>query len=106
LTESLARLCDSEEGWGKVRSLERFANLAMAQGQPRGRYACSEPPTPPARRPGGPLPPSEREECDRIIAAARSALDEGAFAVAWAEGRVMSLEQAVAYTVAREENAP
>ena len=33
------------------------------------------------------------------IAAARSALGEDAYAVAWAEGRSMNLEQAVAYAL-------
>ena len=46
---------------------------------------------------GWPLPPSAREEQDQISAAARSKLDGETFAVAWSEGQVMSLEQAVAY---------
>jgi non-specific serine/threonine protein kinase len=41
---------------------------------------------------------------DETIAAARSGLGEDAYAAAWAEGRAMTLEQAVAYAL--EEPAP
>jgi tetratricopeptide (TPR) repeat protein len=39
-------------------------------------------------------------EYERYLAIARSQLDEAAFALAWAEGRTMTLEQAVAYALA------
>ena len=41
----------------------------------------------------------ERAEHDRVIAAARLALGEEAFAKAWAEGQSMSLEEAVIYAL-------
>jgi non-specific serine/threonine protein kinase len=40
--------------------------------------------------------PSDRPEIDRIVAAVRAQLDETTFAAAWAEGRNITLEQAVA----------
>ncbi len=40
--------------------------------------------------------PSDKPEYDRSIAAVRAQLDEATFGRAWAEGRAMSLEQAVA----------
>jgi predicted ATPase/class 3 adenylate cyclase len=43
---------------------------------------------------------SEREAYERDIAVARSALGEGPFAAAWAEGQAMTLRQAVAYALA------
>jgi hypothetical protein len=49
---------------------------------------------------GALLPPSERPEYDRSVAAVCSALSEEAFATAWAEGSGMSLERAVAYALA------
>ena len=47
---------------------------------------------------GAPLPPSERAGYTRDVAAAREA-DPAAFDAAWAEGRGMTLEQAVAFVV-------
>jgi hypothetical protein len=43
--------------------------------------------------------PNEREESERASALARETLGEEAFAAAWEEGRAMSMEQAVAYTL-------
>jgi hypothetical protein len=40
--------------------------------------------------------PTTRADYERIIATARAALGEEAFAATWAEGRAMSLEQAIA----------
>jgi len=45
---------------------------------------------------GAPLPPVERASYNRAVAAARTQLGEQAFAAAWAEGRTMSPEQALA----------
>jgi tetratricopeptide (TPR) repeat protein len=103
LKESLAMFCDSEFRMGKFRSLDRFANLAMAQGQAIRATRLLGAADAAREVAGSPLPPVEREEQDQIIAAARSALEENAFAVAWAEGQAMSLEQAVAYALAGEE---
>ncbi len=41
----------------------------------------------------------DRAAFERIVAAARSQLDEASFESAWAEGRAMPLEQAVAYAL-------
>jgi predicted ATPase/class 3 adenylate cyclase len=43
-----------------------------------------------------PLSPDKREEYDRDVAAARQVLGEERFSAAWAEGRAMTLEQAIA----------
>jgi DNA-binding NarL/FixJ family response regulator len=45
---------------------------------------------------GIPLSPIERADYERAIAAARTRLGEQAFAAAWAEGRAMTPEQALA----------
>jgi hypothetical protein len=39
--------------------------------------------------------PEARADFERYMAAARAQLDEATFAAAWAEGRALSLEQAV-----------
>ncbi|MBI3975661.1 MAG: tetratricopeptide repeat protein [Armatimonadetes bacterium] len=46
-----------------------------------------------------PRPPSGRSDYDRQVGALRAALDEQAFAVAWAQGRAMPLEQAIPYAL-------
>jgi predicted ATPase/class 3 adenylate cyclase/Tfp pilus assembly protein PilF len=48
---------------------------------------------------GVPLPPADRAEHERSVAAVRTALGEEAFAAAWAEGRAMSLEEAIKYAL-------
>jgi len=43
--------------------------------------------------------PAARATYERAVAAARAQLGEEAFAAAWAEGRAMSLDQAIAYAL-------
>ena len=53
--------------------------------------------------------PFYRVDYDRGMAALRDGLNEHAFAVAWAEGKAMTLEETIAYTLEeptlREEEA-
>jgi predicted ATPase/DNA-binding CsgD family transcriptional regulator/transcriptional regulator with XRE-family HTH domain len=50
----------------------------------------------------GELFPAHRSEMERDIAAARAQLDAATWEAAWAEGRAMSLEQAIAYALGEE----
>jgi predicted ATPase/DNA-binding SARP family transcriptional activator/DNA-binding CsgD family transcriptional regulator len=50
-----------------------------------------------------PLPPADRPEYDRSMAAARARLDEGSWEAAFAEGKSMPLEGAVEYALSKEE---
>jgi transcriptional regulator with XRE-family HTH domain len=96
LTEALALFGDLGQRNGIVHALEGVAGLAAAQGDARRA----------ARLYGGaevlrevirnPLAPFDRTEYDRYVAAARAQLDEAAFAAAWAEGRALLPDQAVA----------
>ena len=54
---------------------------------------------------GWPLPPVVRADYDRDVAAARTQFGETAFAAAWAEGRAMTLEQAIAYALEDDTTA-
>jgi predicted ATPase len=54
---------------------------------------------------GAPLLPAERAHYDRDRVVARDALGEVAFTVAWAEGRAMPLEQAIAEALAGASSA-
>ena len=48
---------------------------------------------------GATISPSDRAKNDQAITAARAQLGEAAFAAAWAAGRAMRLEQAIAYAL-------
>src|SRR5437764_1131383 len=53
---------------------------------------------------GTPLPPSDQDEYNRYVARVRSELDNSTFATAWAEGRAMTLEQIVSYSLASQSD--
>lgn len=57
---------------------------------------------------GAPLAPADRPDHDRLVTRMCSALGEGMFAAAWAEGRAMTLEQAISEALSiddvRQEN--
>jgi hypothetical protein len=81
-------------------SLIYFAELAKSREQARGRSET-------VCRCGGDMQsrwhhafPLERATLDRNVAELRTKLLEGSFNAAWAEGRAMTLEQAVAYALA------
>ena len=50
---------------------------------------------------GAPLPPVDRAAYDSVLAACRAQLGEAVFERAWAEGKAMSLEQAIDFTFDR-----
>ena len=79
--------------------LEGLSEVAVAQGQQERAarlFGAAE-----ALREdiGAPLPPSERPDYDRSVAAARAGLGEEAFVAAWAEGRKMTVEKAIQLAV-------
>ena len=49
------------------------------------------------------LPPLDRLDLDRDVAAARAQLDEATFTAAWGQGRKMTLEQAIAFALEDEQ---
>jgi tetratricopeptide (TPR) repeat protein len=51
---------------------------------------------------GSPMPPSERVEYDRQLREARAAVGEAGFAAAWAEGRALTLEEAISRALDEE----
>jgi hypothetical protein len=52
-----------------------------------------------------PVTSDGRRTFDESVAAVRPALGDQAFATAWAEGRAMTLEQAVAYALEEQPSA-
>ena len=82
-----------------IECLEGFARVACAQKQFEKATLILAAAAALHEAIGVPLPPCDRADCDRDVAAARAALGEEAFATAWAVGHAMTLEQAVAYAL-------
>ena len=96
LQESLALRRQAGHKRGIARCLEGLAGVGGARGQ-AGRAARLYGAAAALREAiGVPLPPADRAVHDRGLAAARAGLGEAAFAIAWAAGQALPLEQAVA----------
>jgi DNA-binding CsgD family transcriptional regulator/tetratricopeptide (TPR) repeat protein len=94
--EGLEILRDLDDRWGMAWCLEGLAGVTASQGQPARAariFGAAE-----ALREAieGPRPPVRQAIYKREVAAARAGLDDKAFAAAWAEGRAMAPEQALA----------
>ena len=95
-TESLA--LSRELGWTlcMAQSLEGLAGVYGMQQHPERAarlFGAAE-----AMRESfnTPLPPSERADYDRLVGTTRAQLDEAAFEMAWTQGRIMTVERALA----------
>jgi len=97
--ESLLICRKLEDMRAALYGLEGLAGVACVQGQYKRAvqlFAAAEALREAA---GVPLRLSERADHDRDVAAARSGLGEATFGAAWAEGREMTLAQAIEYAV-------
>ena len=107
LVESLLLLREQGERWETLTVLEVCARLAAEQGQQPvdaqagGLRAARLFGATAALRVtyGTPVLPDFQDHYRRSVAAARAHLDAATFAAAWAEGQVMTLEQAIAYAL-------
>jgi tetratricopeptide (TPR) repeat protein len=97
--ESLAINRERGEKRGTAQNLEGLAAVAVAQSQPKRAARLFGAAEGLRQAMGTPLPPAERAEHDRSVAAVRTALGAEPFAAAWAEGRALSLEEACAYAL-------
>jgi tetratricopeptide (TPR) repeat protein len=97
--ESLAICQEQGRKLDLAECLEEMAWLASEQRQ--GERAARLFGTAEALREamGAALAPVDRAEHDRSVVAARTGLGEEAFAAAWAEGRALSLEDAIKYAL-------
>jgi predicted ATPase/class 3 adenylate cyclase/uncharacterized protein HemY len=84
---------------GIAQNLEGLAALAVAQAHSERAARLFGAAEGLREATGAPLPPADRAEHDRPVAAVRTALGEEAFASAWAEGRAMSLEAVIQYAL-------
>jgi tetratricopeptide (TPR) repeat protein len=95
--ESLAMFRKLGNQRGIAECLAGLAGLAANQGQPRWGGQLLGAAEAMLSALGGAWWPADRVEYERNVAAIRAALTEEAFAVVWAEGQTMTLEQAIAY---------
>jgi hypothetical protein len=83
-----------------AESLEIAARLALAEGWPERAARLLGAADALRDAIGAPLPPVYRAAHEHDMATARTALGDAAFAAAWAAGRALALEQAVAEALA------
>lgn len=94
--ESLALLRESGEKWFLTICLAGLGSVVAVQGQAEWAarlWGAAEP----LRETSGTIPPFQRSPYEQAVATARHQLGEEAFAAAWAEGRTMTPEQALAW---------
>ena len=96
LTESLALRRELGERLGIAECLEGLATVAAGTGQPERAARLLGAAEALREAIGAPLPPVDRPDHDDDDSATRAALGEAAFAAAWAAGRALTVEQAVA----------
>jgi predicted ATPase len=103
LEESLTIWRDLEDRHGNIWNLERLAEVAVAQSQPARAARLWGAAEGMREKLGVPLPPPERQRCERPLAAARAQLSTTEWEAAWREGRRMPFEQALQYAVEDDE---
>jgi len=92
-----------EDKWGNAESLRRLAAMAGMQGQPERAVRLFASATEIRTAIDAPLPPVDRTDYERDIAAVRAQLDESTFNAAWETGRKMTQEQAIEYALSEGE---
>jgi len=79
--------------------LRGLGGVAVAQGQPERGVRLLSAAEALFEIYGQVMNPTARDEHDREVAVARAQLGDAAFTAAWAEGRAMAMEQAIAYAL-------
>jgi predicted ATPase/class 3 adenylate cyclase/DNA-binding CsgD family transcriptional regulator len=82
--------------WESASCLEGLASVVASQGEPAWAARLWGVAEALREAMGAPLPPVYRAEYERSVAAARAQLGQKTFAVAWAEGRTMTLDEVLA----------
>jgi predicted ATPase/class 3 adenylate cyclase/Tfp pilus assembly protein PilF len=94
--EALALYRELGDPLGCAQGLENLANTAAAAGQPERATRLAGAAMTIRERIAVPQSPANREDMEPELAAARAALGEAAWAGAYAAGRTLTLEQAIA----------
>jgi predicted ATPase/DNA-binding XRE family transcriptional regulator len=102
LRRSLAVRWETDDRPGIATCLEGLATVAAGGGRPARAARLLGAAEALRRAIGSPMPLVELPACEAAVRAARAALGEAAVAAAWAEGRALTLEEAVAEALAGE----
>ena len=102
----LRRLRDHYLWFWLYSALADFADLAAAEGQPAHALRLAGALERVRETTGAGLQPAERRRLERWLAVARRALPEEAAAAAWAEGRALTLEEAISQALSMEAASP
>ena len=97
--ESLTGYLELESKSGISQSIAGLASVTIAKGQPQRGVRLLSISKRLLELSGQTLDLVDRLEFDRNVAAVRALLNEEVFRVVWAEGRAMTLEQAIEYTL-------
>lgn len=97
--ESLAVFRELGAKWDCAAGIEGLAAVAGAQGAATRAVQLWSAAAAIREAIGAPLPPVDRPQRDTALAQLRAVLGATAFESTWAEGRAMSLEQAVGYAL-------
>ncbi len=85
-----------------AHELESIAFIAIAQSQPQRAASLLGSAESVREAANSPMAAVERSEYIENIAALRAQMDEATFAAAWASGRALTMDQAIAYALANE----
>lgn len=100
--ESLSLRRDLGDQLAITYSLDDLGRLALGEGDHKRAVRLFAAAAALREAIGAPLPPADREDYERSVSAARSALGDAAFAVAWADGRAMTPERTIAFALSSE----
>lgn len=101
--DSLLLMQVSVPGWPLVRGMVGVAGVWQASGQSARAARLLGAAAPILDGHAFSLWPHDRTRLEELAAALRASLGEDAFAAAWAEGRAMTLDEAVAYALGEEQ---
>ena len=99
MVESLALARGVGHRWGIAASLGQLAKAAEAQGLPERAARLLGAADAIRESSQTPIPPYPFQAHENDVAAVRASLNPGAFVTAWADGRAMTLEAAIAYAL-------
>ena len=91
--------------WSTADSLEQLARLDAVEGRPERAARLFAAADAIRQSIGFRRSPSDRLDHESAVTAVRSCLDGKAYTTVWAEGRAMTLEQAVAYALEEQPSA-
>jgi predicted ATPase/DNA-binding SARP family transcriptional activator/Tfp pilus assembly protein PilF len=106
LEESLAIQRELGDKRGVAISVDCFASLAASDGLPAKAARLWGAAEALREEIGALMPPGERGRYEVRVGAAREVLGETAFAAEWVEGRTMTRQQAIAFALTLEPEAP